>query len=140
MRVTPDNGHGNRCVFVLATSEDGTQMALRRARSMARANGASLVLLIPVVTPYGPVPSAVNPSNADVSHFRALAERIGPDVSVRACSCREAHHIFGRLLLESATVVVGGHCGRWRRTAEERLAQALMREGHHVTFVTLQTP
>lgn len=128
-------GRTDRSVFVLATSEDGTQRALREARALAEAEQVPLVLVVPVVTPDGPVPRDVSATHADVEHFRAMARTVGRSVSVRGCACREPKHVLGRLLVESATVVIGGRRGRWRMTREERLARELSLEGHRVTFV-----
>jgi hypothetical protein len=131
------NGHAFRdtAVFVLATSEAGTQHALRCARSLAQSDDVPLVLLVPVETAYGPVPQRVPASCAEVEHFRRLARQTGFDVKVHACSCREAQHVFGRLLIDAARVVIGGRHGHWRRSPEERLARTLQLEGHDVTFV-----
>jgi hypothetical protein len=135
--ISRHNGHAlhDDAVFVLATSEPGTQRALRCARSLAQPEGAPLVLLVPVETPYGPVPQTVPASCPEVEHFRQLARQTGFDVTVRPCSCREAQHVFGRLLIDSARVVIGGRHGHWRRSPEERLAKILQLEGHDVTFV-----
>ncbi len=127
-------------VFVLATSVVGTQRALRRGCVIAEARHASLELLVPVVTPYGPVPPCVSPANPDVHTFHTLADAIVPGVPVHPCSCREPHHVLGLRLIEAATVVIGGAHGRWRRTPEERTARLLALEGHDVTFVDVEAP
>ena len=127
-------------VFVLATSVGGTQQALRRGRAIAESRHAALELLVPVVTPYGPVPPCVDPAHPDVHTFRAIADAVVPGVPVHPCSCREPHHVLGLRLIEGATVVIGGLRGRWRLTPEERTARLLALEGHDVTFVDLEAP
>lgn len=127
-------------MFVLATSVAGTQRALRRGCAIAAARHTSLELLVPVVTPYGPVPPCVSRANPDVHTFRSLADAIVPGVPVHACSCREPHHVLGLRLIEAGTVVIGGAHGRWRRTPEEKTAHLLALDGHDVTFVDVEAP
>lgn len=127
-------------MFVLATSAGGTQRALRRGRALAEARHTSLELLVPVVTPYGPVPPCVSPAHPDVHTFRSLADAIVPGVPVHPCSCREPHHVLGLRLIEAGTVVIGGARGRWRRTPEEKTAHLLALDGHDVTFVDVEAP
>lgn len=142
METSTRNGHGGQAapVFVLATTVGGTQRALRRGCVLAEARHTSLELLVPVVTPFGPVPPCVSPANPDVQTFRALADAIVPGVPVHPCSCREPHHVLGLRLVEHGTVVIGGAHGRWRRTPEERTAHLLALDGHEVTFVDVETP
>lgn len=142
METSIRNGNGCQAapVFVLATTAIGTERALRCGCAIARARHTSLELLVPVVTPYGPVPPGVSPANPDVHTFRVLADAVVPGVPVRSCSCREPHHVLGLRLIDGGTVVIGGAHGRWRRTPEERTARLLALEGYDVTFVDVEMP
>jgi hypothetical protein len=53
---------------------------------------------------------------------------------VRVCACREPGHLFERMLIDEAVVVIPGHRGRWLRSKSERLAHELASRGHTVTF------
>ena len=124
-----------RTIYVVATTEIGTRRALETASRRARVERAQLTLVAPHVVPFGaPLDRCGAEHNRCAEHYRALIEATQLDATVRVCCCHESQHVFGRLLVTGADIVIGGPRGAWRMTAEERLAEALARDGHRVVF------
>jgi hypothetical protein len=127
-----------RQVYVLATSEAETMIALETAQRLALSEQTSIVVLVPHEVPYGTELERCGHDLRQLAEpYRTTALAGGVDTTVRVCACREARHMFGRMLIEHAHVVLAGRRGRWRQTRAERLARALECEGHHVVFVDL---
>lgn len=127
-------------INVLATTDQGTLAALQTTAAIARQRRLRIVLLVPDIVPFGiPINGSGHDRAALTVSYRDLAARVGADASVRTCPCRDARHVSSRLLLPQARIVLGGRRGRWHRSPEEQLAVELALEGHHVTFVDVDS-
>jgi hypothetical protein len=129
---------GDRRIFVIAGSESEARTGLTVARGAARRQGASIVLLVPHIVPYG---TELNACGHDLhaigDRFRPIAEETGLDTTVHVCACREPEHMFARMLVDDAAVIVPGRRGRWRRSSTERLAARLAAQGHSARFADI---
>jgi hypothetical protein len=128
-------------VYVIAENECDAAAGLRTAEKIARDMNRCIVLAIPHLVPYS---TELNGCGHDLTwignRFRKLAESTGVPTEVRVCACREARHLFDRMLIDEAVVVIPGHRGRWVRSRSERLAHALTSQGHTVTFADADRP
>jgi len=129
---------GERSIFVIASSESEARVGLTVARGAASRQDAAIVLLVPHVVPYG---TDLNTCGHDLhaigERYRPLAEETRLDTTVHVCACREPEHMFARMLLDDAAVIVPGRRGRWLRSPAERLAAALAAQGHSARFVDI---
>ena len=126
--------------FVLATTEEGTVLALRKAMAEANETGSAVRLLVPVVTPVGESPRATEQRVAALrTQYAAVLGRTGLAAELSLCVCIEPRHVPARLLLTNARILVGGRRRAWWPTREERLARRLASEGHLVAFCELQS-
>jgi hypothetical protein len=122
-------------VYVVAEHERDAAVGLRAAETIARDMDCGIVLVIPHLVPYGAELNACGHElHAFGSSFREVAYATGVDTEVRVCACRETRHLFARMLIDEAVVVIPGRRGRWVRSRSERLAHALASQGHVVTF------
>ncbi|MFN7913941.1 MAG: hypothetical protein U0Q55_01280 [Vicinamibacterales bacterium] len=124
--------HGS---FIIATTPADAAAALRSIPRSRRHHGVDV--LVPHIVPYG---VAIGGCGCDLeviaARFRGTLGDGPTPVRVRVCTCRDARHLPGRLLLRHAAITVTGRKGRWWwRSPAERLARALVDEGHAVTFV-----
>jgi hypothetical protein len=128
-------------VYVIAENERDAAAGLRTAEKIARDMNRGIVLAVPHLVPYG---TALDGCCHDLTQigngFRQLAESTGLSTEVRVCACRDARHLFDRMLIDEAVVVIPGHRGRWMRSRSERLAHALTSQGHTVTFADADRP
>jgi hypothetical protein len=124
-------------VYVLATSTQGTRAALQAAGTYAQGLDARLVMLVPHVVPYAQaLEHPADPVAFTASRFRALAEQLGIDVTIRVCFCRSHSAALAPLIPPHAAVLVGGRTRRWWPTREQRVANALTSAGRSVLFIT----
>jgi hypothetical protein len=142
-----DGGHGisrvsssvpRLCVTVIATTQEGTTVALNAASSLARDLDAKIVLLkVEVVPPRFPVNDPPVPLDFIVEQQRtALLHSIArdEDVAIRICLCRDRDQCLLHVLRRRALVVIGGR-RRWWTSTEEKLEHGFRRLGHHVIFI-----
>ena len=138
---------------VFATNERGTLAALQHAKSITARSPSPVLVLVPELVEYGTPFRArrVNGNGNGNGHengngtgsversFRDLASRVGLDVAIRTCQCREPKHVSGRLGLAPSRIVLGGRWRGWLATSEQQLARELACDGHDVTFVDVDT-
>lgn len=128
-----------RALHVIATSCTGTVSALKAAQQIADKRRARVVLLIPRVVSFTLSLDQPDEDPAAIAEsYRTIVDQADVEASVRVCFCREPRDVFGRLLIDSADVVVGGQRGRWFPSREERLVRRLTADGHHVTFADVE--
>jgi hypothetical protein len=128
-----------RPVYVLATTEAGTAVAIQTARQLAADDDAALLVLVPHVVPYGTELGNCGHNLSRLGEpYRDLALASGVNATIRVCACRDARHIFSLLLIDRAQVVIAGRRRSWWPSRDERLARALECEGHQVVFVDLE--
>src|SRR4051812_31105917 len=111
----------SRLVHVIATTEEGTERALRTAGRLASHRGTRVIVLVPHVVSFGSTTGRPADPQAVAEPYRILASANGVDATVRVCLCREPRQIFGRLLTDQTDVVIGGRRRRWWPSREERL-------------------
>ena len=96
------------------------------------------MLLVPHIVPFG---TDLNACGHDLhaigDRYRPIAEETELDTTVHVCACREPEHMFARMLVDDAAVIVPGRRGRWRRSSTERLAATLAAQGHSARFVDI---
>ena len=118
---------------VIATTTEGTRVALLQAKRTASA-GEPIVLLVAHVTTF----SALRDGPADtarvVENYQAIARAAGVEVIVRLCHCRSYRDIVRWMLGRSSLIVIGGRRRRWWPTAAQRMFRVLERAGHSVVF------
>jgi hypothetical protein len=119
---------------VLATTEEGTRLALAEAMRLAGGADARVLLLVPRIVPFLSTPDSRLEAIAIADRYRAIAVEAGVDARVRLCFCRRLDDIFRWMLGPGARIVIGGRRRRWWPTAAERVARRLERQGHHVVF------
>jgi hypothetical protein len=128
-------------IYVVAENERDAAAGLRIAETIARELCRGIVLAVPHLVPYGTTLDACGHDLEEIGkRFRDTAEMIEVPTEVRVCACREARHLFDRILVDEAVVVIPGRRRRWLRTRSERLAQALMSQGHTVAFADTAAP
>jgi hypothetical protein len=129
-------------VYVIAERERDASVGLRTAERVAADLGRRVIVLtIPHLVPYGTELDRCGHSLQEIGdRFREVAETADVPTEVRVCACREAQHLFDRMLIDGAVVVVPGRRGRWRRSRSERLAHLLASQGHTVTFADVDRP
>ncbi|HKT79512.1 MAG TPA: hypothetical protein VJP86_04790 [Vicinamibacterales bacterium] len=124
-------------IYVLATNDSGTRLALQTAAARIRESSGKVLLIVPAVVSFAePLESPAFDPSSVARHYRALAAASNVRATVRVCVCRHPQHVFDRLLLKHVDVVIGGRRGRWFKTEEEKLARSLGASGHSVTFAT----
>jgi hypothetical protein len=130
-----------RQVYVVATTSEGTEAALRVAMDMANERALSPILLfVP-----RPKPEADDPPRAAgsdrwlLARFEQLARKLGlTRLGVRTHLCDDVMAAVKEQLRPGAIGVVGGRHRIIWPSAEERLAARLRRAGRHVVFATAQ--
>jgi len=127
-----------RQVYVVATTSEGTEAALRMAMDMANEHALSPILL------FVPRPKP-DPTRADgsdrwlLARFEQLARKLGVTrLGVRTYLCDDVMAAVKEQLRPGAIGVVGGRHRIIWPSAEERLAARLRRAGRHVVFATAQ--
>jgi hypothetical protein len=128
-------------VNVVFTTFSGTVAALRTASKLARGLHATIRLLIVQTVPFA-LPLDRPPVSPEFIAQRCccLAIECGEaaEVSVEIYLCRNRRRILQRVLMAHSLVVLGG-TNRWWRTAEQKVANLLASNGHHVIFVDLRS-
>jgi hypothetical protein len=117
-----ENPQPTPTVHVLATSDEGTQAALRAAASLAARQQARLVLLVSGAT----VPD---------DRFEQMARTVDRPVVIRLCNAPTAADAAIHLTPINAVVFVGGRSATLWPCAEERMAARVRRSGRDVVFV-----
>src|SRR5579862_895930 len=85
-------------IYVVATTDRGTQAALAAAARYASDLDARIVLLVPHVVPYAQ--SLEHPADAPAfsgERFREFADTLGLDTTIRVCVCRSASSVTALL-------------------------------------------
>jgi len=122
-------------IQVIATTFEGTRAAIETAVPLAKGCGASLVVIVPNVTPYPlPADGTVDATERAVDQYQRWLEELGGEGHVRIFLVPTVEDLIARAITRDATVVVGGASGRWRMSPEERFANRLGRAGYHVVF------
>jgi hypothetical protein len=119
---------------VLATTEEGTRLALAEATRLANGTHARVLLLVPRVVPFFLPAGGEQEAIAIADRYRALASEVGVDARVRLCLCRRLDDVFRWMLGPGARIVIGGRRRWWWLTSAERIARRLQRQGHQVVF------
>jgi hypothetical protein len=126
-----------RQVYVVATTSEGTEAALRAAMEMVAEQAASpITILVPRPTqePGGPGPT----EGSDrwlLARFELLARKAGlKRIDMRTHVCDDVREAVKQHLPPNAIGVVGGRHRIFWPSAEERLAARLRRSGRHVVF------
>src|SRR5215470_297380 len=85
----PDRTEPSLPVYVIATTDQGTQAAIREASTCAHGLRAHVVVLVPHVVPRVlPLDSPpASPSHAG-RRLRDIVERMGIDAEIHVCVCR----------------------------------------------------
>jgi hypothetical protein len=126
------------CVTVIATTQEGTTVALNAASSLARDLDAKIVLLkVEIVPPRFPVDEPPLPLDFLLKQQRSLlldSSAKDEDVAIRICLCRDHDQCLLHVLRRRALVIIGGR-RRWWTSAEEKLERGFRRLGHHVIFI-----
>ena len=126
-------------LHIIATSEEGTRAALRKARQLTRQlKVARTVLLVPRTK--AQVVAAARESCDAVENYRQMASETGVDVTVRLCLGATNLEISRWMLAPGSTTVVGGRRRWWWPTRAERMAHALKLAGHNVVFADAFCP
>jgi hypothetical protein len=125
-------------VFVVFTNAPGTLAALQMAEQLSRRLEACLRLLMPYEVPYTlPLTQPAVPAGFLEDQLRTLAHQAPMEIAAHIFLCRDKRRTLRLVLRPHSLVVVGGR-KRWFLTPEQRLAQALKRDGHHVIFAELR--
>jgi K+-sensing histidine kinase KdpD len=115
-----------------------TGKVMERAAVLAAGLNVALKLVAVYVAPY---PADLDCPTAMEEHLTArlaeLAERSTLHSSVELVVARDRGEGLRQVLPPVSTVLLGSR-RRWWRTAEERLARALTRQGHHVSLIRFE--
>jgi hypothetical protein len=121
-------------IFVISTSNESTEAALRKAGVPAnQLQGHALVLLARIV-PY-PLALLCPPvaRNFDEERIREIAAGCSLQTGVLIGLCRDEWDMLSMALTPNSIVSLGQR-RRWWRARETKLAQRLRHAGHHVIF------
>jgi len=138
-RNHPDKHDEQRLeVLVVFTNTPGTLAALQMAERLSKRLEARLRLLMPYEVPYTlPLTKPAVPVGFLESQLRTLAHQAPMEIAAHIYLCRNKRRTLRLVLKPHSLVIVGGR-KRWFPTAEQRLAHALKRDGHHVIFADLR--
>jgi hypothetical protein len=138
-RDQADEHDGQRLqVFVVFTNTTGTLAALQMAERLSKKLEARLQVLMPYEVPYTlPLTEPAVPAGFLEEQLRTLAHQAPMEIAAHVYLCRDKRRTLRLILRPYSLVVVGGR-KRWFPTPEQRLAQALKRDGHHVIFAELR--
>ena len=136
----------SRQVYVVATTNAGTEAALRVAMEMAKEHAASpLTIFVPRpkldLREAGPTDESDRQTDgADrwlLARFGQLLRKIGVRrLDVRTQLCDDVREAVNQWMPPGAIGVVGGRHRLLWPSAEERVAARLRRSGRHVVFAT----
>jgi hypothetical protein len=126
------------CLTVIATTTEGTTVALNAAAALSEGLDAKTALLkVDIVPSRFPLGSPPVPLDITMDRQRVLLQGSSAnieDATIRICLCRDFDQCLLHVLRRRAVVLIGGR-RRWWTTAEEKLESALVRLGHHVIFI-----
>jgi len=125
-------------VIVVFTDTPGTLAALQMADRLAKRLEARLRLLMPYEVPYTlPLTKPAVPVGFLEGQLRTLACQAPMEIAAHIYLCRDRRRTLRLVLKPHSLIIVGGR-KRWWPTSEQRLAQALKKDGHHVIFAELR--
>lgn len=125
-------------VVVLYTVPDVTRAVLGRAASLTGGWNARVALVAVHTVPYPTTFGCPSSTHAFlVEQLLALSASCPFPVHPRVVLARSREEGFRHALPPGSTVLLGGRRRFWR-TAEERLARALVRSGHRVALVYVE--
>jgi hypothetical protein len=127
-------GHPLR-IYVVATTDTGTRLALGAAHTFAAGFPATIYLLVPHAIPYPQPLDCRSAVEFAADRFRDAAAACAANVMIQVCVCRPGAAALIPAVPPNAIVVLGGTRGVWRRSREERLAAALIGSGRRVLLV-----
>jgi hypothetical protein len=123
-------------VYVIATTADGTAVALEHARRLGSGD-ATVVLVVPAIASDG---GTTPETDALLKEYGSIAARAGVGAPY-ICVCKQPQDVAGWFTIGQSTVVIGGDAAASvRPSPEEQLARVLTRRGHHVLFVDVTSP
>jgi hypothetical protein len=117
-------------LHVVATTDEGTEAALRNAAALAAERQARIVLLIAHIDD-----RSARSTPWLVARYEAMARSVDQPIQIRLCLAATAGHAVTALTRADATVLIGGARGRFWPSVEQRLAARLRRAGRDVVFV-----
>jgi hypothetical protein len=122
-------------VYVIATTADGTAVALEHARRLA-SRESQVALVVPAVVADG---ATTRETDALLHEYGPIAARAGVG-GPYVCVCHRPQDVAGWLAIGQSTVVIGGEVrAAVRPSPEEELARVLRDMGHRVLFVEAAT-
>src|SRR5437899_213126 len=88
------SGGGQQTIHVIATTVDGTRVALEAAVPLAKGAAAKLVVTVPRIVPY-PVDfdASCEPTTFFVRRYKDLIEQLGGCATINVCLCRRVEDI-----------------------------------------------
>ena len=120
---------------VIFTDLPKTAAALALARTMARALGARITLMVAQVVPY---PLPLTAPQVPVQFTERLLEPLAVgDTTVEIYLCRDRNETFRRALPSDSLVIVGARRRPWWPPWEGQLTKMLRRDGHRVLVVSV---
>ena len=137
--VAPDtpaatDGQPELEVFVIFTDYSGTLAALQMADQLTQRLEARLRFLLPFEVPYAlPLTKPAVSVEYLEGQIHALASKIPINIAAHIYLCRDKRRTLRLILKPGSIVILGGK--KWWWTAEQKLARALKKDGHHVIFV-----
>jgi len=123
-----------RTVHVIATSLEGTRVALDAATAIARGICGSVMVFLRRASAAPDLSDHDDNSDETVAALKRLTHSYTPRPRVLSCVCDNPIDVV-QLFESPGLVVIGGEMRWWWPSAEQRLAHALTRLGCHVTFV-----
>jgi hypothetical protein len=125
-------------ISVIFTSFDSTQVALRRAETLARRLDAGVTLVVIQVVPYPlPLDKPPVPLGFIIRRFEAIVSESPVKTEISVFLCRDQKIALKRALRPKSLVVLGIR-KRWWPTREKRLVCLLRRAGHEVILVEME--
>src|SRR3954452_2517751 len=104
----------SRRVQVIATTPEGTRVALAEARRLvADAAGSAIVLLVPQEISSAIGHGDPRDTGQVAARYRDLAAGEGVKAIVRLCLCRGHREMFRWMLGHPSVIVIGGRRRRW---------------------------
>jgi hypothetical protein len=124
-------------VVILHTSPELTRAAIRIVEGMTGDLSAEAVLMAIHIVPYPlPLERPSIPAHHLLKDLENLAKSSTVPLRIQLVLARDRVLAIRGLLPPSALVVLAAKW-HWWRTEEDRLARALVRDGHHLIFLNL---
>ena len=122
-------------VNVVFTTQAGTLAALRTVSRLGAHLGVHPRVLILYAVPFTlPLEDRAVPEGFLEARVRALRRGSPTEISARTYLCRDPQWSLRQMLQPHSLIIMGGRMGWWP-TREQRLARALVKDGHEVIFV-----